>query len=125
MKDQNEKQAIEEMAKDICCICHAHKNCVNATPCTMAYTEAEQLYTDKGYRKQSVGEWEWFEEWSPSTPDHPRECDDCGWRCGECKTALEDIVGGYWDDPDKKPNLNFCPECGAMMNATDNNVGGK
>lgn len=75
---------------------------------------SEHLY-NAGYRKQSVGEWEWFEEWSPSTTDHPRECDDCGWRCGECKTALADIVGGYWDDPNEKPNLNFCPNCGARM----------
>lgn len=61
------------------------------------------------------GEWEWFEEWSPSTPEHPRECDDCGWQCGKCKTALTDAVGGYWDDPLEKPNLNFCPKCGAKM----------
>jgi rubrerythrin len=75
---------------------------------------AEKM-TAKGYRKQIEGEWEWFEEWNPSTPEHPRECDDCGWRCGECKTALADIVGGYWDNPDEKPNLNFCPKCGAKM----------
>jgi hypothetical protein len=70
---------------------------------------------NSGYIKQREGEWEWFEEWSPSTPEHPSECYDCGWRCGRCKTALEDVVGGYWDDPEKKPNLNFCPECGAKM----------
>ena len=46
-----EKQ-IEEMAKEICAVCHAYKNCVNTTPCTMAYKEAEELYKDKGYRKQ-------------------------------------------------------------------------
>ena len=61
------------------------------------------------------GRWEWFEEWLPSTPDHPAECQDCGWRCSECKTALEDIVGGYWDDIDREPMMNFCPNCGAKM----------
>lgn len=65
------------------------------------------------------GEWEWFEEWNPSTPDHPRECEDCGWRCGKCKTSLEDVVGGYWDDPTEKPKLNFCPNCGADMREVD------
>lgn len=65
------------------------------------------------------GRWEWFEEWLPSTPDHPRECDDCGWRCGKCKRALEDMVGGYWDIPDEKPELNYCPNCGAQMNAAE------
>lgn len=68
----------------------------------------------------NAGEWEWFEEWAPSTPEHPRECDDCGWRCSKCKTALADVVGGYWDDPLEKPNLNFCPDCGARMNELEN-----
>ena len=58
------------------------------------------------------GKWEWFEEWSPSTTEHPRECDDCGWRCSRCKIALEDMVGGYWDNPDEEPKLNYCPNCG-------------
>lgn len=61
------------------------------------------------------GQWEWFEEWNPSTPDHPRECEDYGWRCSKCKTALEDVVGGIWDDPDEEPKLKFCPNCGAKM----------
>ena len=61
------------------------------------------------------GEWEWFEEWRPSTPDATRECEDCGWRCGKCKDALEDMVGGYWDNPEEKPKLNYCPSCGAIM----------
>lgn len=61
------------------------------------------------------GRWEWFEEWSPSTPDAPRECESAGWRCGRCKNALEDMVGGYWDNPDEEPNLNYCPNCGAKM----------
>lgn len=59
--------------------------------------------------------WEWFEEWNPSSPDHPRECDDCGWRCGHCKTSLADMVGGYWDDFYETPKLSYCPNCGAKM----------
>lgn len=61
------------------------------------------------------GRWQWFEEWNPSTPDNPRECESAGWMCGMCKTALEDMVGGYWDNPDEEPNLNYCPNCGAKM----------
>ena len=61
------------------------------------------------------GRWEWFEEWNLSTPDHPIECEDYGWRCGECKTALEDLVYGIFDDIDDKPKLKFCPNCGAKM----------
>ena len=78
------------------------------------YDVAEAL-VNEGYRKQKEGMWEWFEEWSQSTPEHPRECDDCGWRCSECKTALEDIMGGYWDNYEQIPNLHFCPNCGAHM----------
>ena len=58
------------------------------------------------------GRWEWFEEWSPSTPESPKECIDCGWRCGECKVKLDDMVGWYWDDPYDEPKLNYCPNCG-------------
>lgn len=61
------------------------------------------------------GEWEWFEDWLPSTTEHPRELNECGWRCGNCGTALADLVGGYWDDVEEKPKLNFCPDCGAKM----------
>ena len=61
------------------------------------------------------GEWEWFEEWIPGTTEHPTECEDCGWRCGNCKQTLEDMVGGYWDNPDERPQLVYCPNCGAKM----------
>lgn len=61
------------------------------------------------------GWWEWCEVWLPSTPEHPAECEECGWRCGRCKNTLENMVGGYWDDPFEKPKLKYCPECGAKM----------
>ena len=65
------------------------------------------------------GRWEWFEEWSPSTPESPKECIDCGWRCGRCKVKLDDMVGWYWDDPYDEPKLNWCPNCG--MRADEQN----
>lgn len=61
------------------------------------------------------GKWEWFEEWNPSTTEHPAECEECGWRCSHCKTPLADVVGGYWDDPTEMPELKYCPNCGAKM----------
>ncbi len=63
----------------------------------------------------SHGRWKWFEEWLPSTTAHYAECEDCGWQCSECETALRDMIGGYWDNPDEKPKLNYCPNCGARM----------
>lgn len=63
--------------------------------------------------------WEWFEEWIPSTTAHPAECEDCGWRCGNCMHVLEDMVGGYWDNPDEMPQLAYCPNCGAKMDLED------
>ena len=65
------------------------------------------------------GRWEWFEDWHPSTSDSPIECEDYGWRCSECKTALEDMVYGIFDDPDDEPKMKFCPECGAKMDGGD------
>ena len=68
------------------------------------------------------GRWEWFENWSPGTPEYPTECEDCGWMCGKCKTALEDVVSGYWDDPNDEPTLRYCPNCGAKMDGGDNSA---
>lgn len=79
---------------------------------------AENIVNDlieNGVTIRERGEWEWFEEWSPSTPEYPREIDNCGWRCNKCKIALEDSVGGYWDDYEAKPTIEFCPHCGADM----------
>lgn len=36
-------------------------------------------------------------------------------RVAKCKTALEDAVGGYWDDVTETPKLYYCPICGAKM----------
>ena len=79
---------------------------------------AEKLISN-GFAQVRHGRWEWFEELDPGTPDHPRECQDSGWRCDECKTALEDVVGGCWDDPDEEPKLKFCPNCGCCMDGGD------
>lgn len=113
------KEQIEEMTKTILetdILCHT---CGESTDSYCAEAIAAALY-NACHRKQKEGEWEWFEEWNPSTPEHPRECDDCGWRCAKCKTALADEVGGYWDDPLEKPKLSFCPHCGAHMKGADN-----
>lgn len=110
----DKQQKILEMAKDICRVkLNCNDVCNPVRECN-ALKYAERA-VEAGYSKQSEGEWEWFEEWSPSTPENPRECDDCGWRCSECKSALADVVGGYWDNPLEKPRLHFCPDCGAKM----------
>ena len=112
----NEKKQIEEIYEVLTRDCDT--SCVECKfdrlDLCVPHHKAEALY-NAGYRKQSDGWWEWFEDWLPSTTEHPRECNECGWRCHECKTALADVVGGYWDDPEEVPNLKFCPECGAKM----------
>lgn len=108
-----EKQ-IEEMAEIMrhSCEKECRRNKYGEFDCE--YCEAELLY-NAGYRKQSEGKWEWFEVWSPSTPEHPGKCNDCGWECSRCKVALRDMVGGYWYDASTMPELPFCPNCGARM----------
>jgi hypothetical protein len=101
MKEQIEKQAIEEMANEICGICHAYKNCVNTTPCTMAYVEAEGLCKNKGYRKQSVGKWIWINQATGYL--EPPYGDTC--KCSLCEFVI-DI---------SESNYNFFPNCGARM----------
>lgn len=68
------------------------------------------------------GEWEWFEDWgemptSLLAPHDPPELFDYGWRCSHCKTYLREAVDvrNVWDDPDEKPVIKCCPECGAKM----------
>lgn len=82
--------------------------------CEDAFTEIDNAPTVDA-EPVKHGRWQWYEEWNPSTPDNPRECEDCGWSCSHCKRELEDVVGGYWDNPDESPDLPYCPNCGAKM----------
>lgn len=54
-------------------------------------------------------EWEWFDELNGNPLEGQDR--DWGWRCSGCKTALPDD----YDDPDCKPKIKYCPECGAKM----------
>lgn len=55
------------------------------------------------------GQWEWFDE-ETETPltGYEREW---GWRCSHCKHELPDD----YDNPDCRPMLNYCSNCGAKM----------
>ena len=55
-------------------------------------------------------EWEWFDELNGNPLEGQDR--DWGWRCSACKTWLPN---GDTYDPDRKPNLKYCPECGAKM----------
>ena len=59
------------------------------------------------------GRWEWFDE-DTGTPvtGYEREW---GWRCSCCQTELSDD----YDDPDRCPEMNYCPHCGAKMDGDD------
>lgn len=62
------------------------------------------------------GRWEWFDE-DTGTPltGYEREW---GWRCSRCKHELPDD----YDDPDYRPMLDYCPNCGAKMDGGDNDA---
>ena len=61
---------------------------------------------------------EWWEEWSPSTPECPRECIGGGWKCNHCQVDIGEYLtmcGGercYFDKFEEKPTIAFCPSCG-------------
>ena len=59
------------------------------------------------------GRWEWFDE-DTGTPltGYEREW---GWRCSRCKHELPDD----YDDPDYRPMLDYCPNCGAKMDGAE------
>lgn len=62
------------------------------------------------------GQWEWFDE-ETGTPitGHKREW---GWRCPNCKEELPD----NYDDPDCRPEIRHCPNCGAKMDGGDSDA---
>ena len=119
MKKQTEKQAIEEMAKDLCIPVMRFLPWVNCEMCENNGTDIEQclfhkyakILTKAGYRKQSEGEWEFVEkeafwicnmEESLKTGKPTKELMPV---CSVCKTLFGKIVLEF----------KFCPNCGAKM----------
>lgn len=85
----------------------------NNYPNTITIKEIKHIISDipaANVAPVRQGEWKWEEEW------YDNECIDCGWECSICHVALEDIVGGDWDDRFNPPKLRYCPNCGAKMN---------
>lgn len=70
----------------------------------------------------NTAELTWWEEWSESTPDAPRECVGGGWQCSNCGIDLGDYMtqhGGehcYFDKYEEKPTIAHCPCCGRKFN---------
>lgn len=92
MKEQNEKQAIEEMAKVIT----KTKNDVNVWERQKNDEDIAEALYNEGYRKQSVGEWVEIKRFyqSGKTLIH--------YQCSLCGVYLA-------------KQANFCPNCGAKM----------
>lgn len=88
MKEQNETQAIEEMARII-----------HGTPFSDMH-RAVALY-NAGYRKQSAGKWIWINQATGYL--EPPYGDTC--KCSLCEFVI-DI---------SESNYIFCPNCGARM----------
>lgn len=82
-------------------------------------TTVDEIVTAlKSLKEHKKGEWVWEEEWTPSTPAGPAECDYAGWVCSECGEFPEASAAvGFleWDDPDEKPTYKYCPNCGIKM----------
>lgn len=59
------------------------------------------------------GHWKWEEDWTPSTPVSPAECNYAGWVCSECGEFPDEYTD--WDNPDEEPTYEYCPNCGTKM----------
>jgi len=103
MNEQNEKQAIEEMAKDLCENYNDDGTCYcDGKPCDFEcenFTDAQYIYV-KSYRKQIEGEWVWKMKIEPQAQNR-LYCSVCD---KECLAKNNYYV-----------KSNFCPHCGAHM----------
>lgn len=93
---ENEKQAIEEMARIIgAAIEFDDLDFVIEEKTEIIAEKAAEKFYAEGYRKQSEGEWE-------KRTFIIFDSEKVGYKCSECNTT--------WDAP-----TNFCPNCGAHM----------
>lgn len=103
----NKEQQIEEMARDICECYNNDGTCwQDGKPCDFrceSMTDAQYLY-EKGYRKQSEGEWLIlkYERFTCS------KCDYDFWHGYTSRRAAKQLLADC-------PTLNYCPNCGARM----------
>lgn len=67
------------------------------------------------------GKWKWYEEWSPSNPNGPAECQCAGYECSVCGISLSEYLSEalgeiiYADNFEETPQIACCPSCGAVM----------
>lgn len=79
-------------------------------------------FLDIIYQQENVfSKWNWYEDWTPSTPDGPAECQDAGWYCSNCNWSPNKELGIEFESSDDIPKFNFCPNCGLpTKNRKDN-----
>lgn len=84
---------------------------------TSGHTTVDEIVTAlktlKERKKKKQGEWVWEEDWTPSTPAGPAECNYAGWVCSECGKFSDEYADR--DDPNEKPTYKHCPNCGIEM----------
>ena len=100
---------IDEMARDLCECYNCDGTCYqDDKPCDFKcdeYTNAQYLY-EKGYRKQSEGEWEeQIEEYGYTYCFDSFKCSNC-----EKEFCPNDI-----EREDFLEMMKYCPNCGAHM----------
>lgn len=101
MKEQNEKQAIEEMVKISRHVCEGEcfinkDGLIDCDVCRSLH------FYDKGYRKQSVGEWKF-----QFTLD-----DDDFYECSIC--GRQEVINGLCYERNPAEHFPYC-HCGARM----------
>lgn len=114
--NENEKQAIEEMDKDIGKAI-MHNSVVDIINGGFIGVNSEGIARelfDDGYRRQSEGAWEWFTEQHGNPIDGMDE--DFGYRCSNCKVWASEygVDGDIYEEP-PTTILHYCPNCGAHM----------
>ena len=104
------KALLNRLCKENCGISFEPENAV-CENCYLGHVLTREPAADVAPVKR--GHWEWFDE-DTGTPvtGYEREW---GWRCSCCGIELPDD----YDDPDRSPEMKYCPNCGAKMDVEE------
>lgn len=91
----------------------------------------DTIYDEEAIEAEPVrhGRWAWREDWGHSSISEPPELVDAYWVCSACGTDLLQYLKSHFPDipsytecSEEVPTLERCPNCGAKMDAKEDDT---